>query len=360
MNIRNITIITKKELSGLYAEKTIVFAILLQLFIALFSSFLMVGLTTMYDPDALSEYRGVSYGIGYVGDDNGLYQSINERNDLVAYRMNLDSAIASLKERQLSAVVYVPPIPEDDEGPVLVTLYTLQNDLQSAIVEVKMKEAFFVYEEELRAMRSDRLIMEPITLDFPDTGGRSTYFEFVFGLLIPLLVFMPAIISAALVIDLITEEYQSGTLLTLLATTVTYAEMLTGKIAACILIVPIQSAAWLALLAANGIVVSNPLAILLHVIAGSMILILIGALCAIHYRERTSAQFVFSTAVVVIILAAMSLPYNPLNIIVLLSVDMIGPAHWAILAAGAGLAVALSLFLKRYADHISRLPYASG
>lgn len=32
------------------------------------------------------------------------------------------------------------------------------------------------------------------------------FFEFVFGLLIPLLVFMPAIIASALVIDLITEE----------------------------------------------------------------------------------------------------------------------------------------------------------
>jgi ABC-type Na+ efflux pump permease subunit len=356
MKSRNIGIVAKKELSGLYAEKTIVFAILLQLFIALFSSFLMVGLTAMYDPDAISGYQGVEYGIGYVGEEGGLYPIINERRDLAAYRMDLDSAIAALKERQLSAVIWVPPTLPDDEGPVVVTLYTLQNDIQSSIVEVKMKEVLLTFEEELRTLRSDRLIMQPIQLNFPEGGGRSNYFEFVFGLLIPLLVFMPAIISAALIIDLITEEYQSGTLETLLSTTVTYAEMLWGKILACILIVPIQSAAWLALLAANGIVVQHPIEILLHVTIGSMILILLGAFCALHYRERTSAQFIFSTAMVVVIIIAMAVPYNPLNLLVRLAVGTIGSLHWAIFSGIVALAVLISILLNRYADHIRHLP----
>ncbi|MCQ1538210.1 ABC transporter permease [Methanocalculus taiwanensis] len=356
MKSNNVLIVTKKELFGIYAEKTIVFAILLQLFIALFSSFLMVGLTTMYDPNALSGYQGVEYGIGYVGSDGDLYSIIDGRRDLRAYGMDLNTAIASLKERQLSAVVFVPDTPPDAEGPILVTLYMLQNDIQSAIVEVKMKEAFLAYEEELRTLRSDRLTLNPIRLNFPDSGGRSNYFEFVFALLIPLLVFMPAIISAALIIDLITEEYQSETLETLLSTTVTYGEMLWGKILACIAIVPIQSGAWLALLAANGIVVQHPLEILLHVICGSLILIIIGAFCALHYRERTSAQFIFSTAVVVMIIIAMSVPYNPLNLIVRLAVGTIGSLHWIVLSGVLALALFLSILLTRYAGRISRLP----
>ncbi len=356
MKSRNVLIVTKKELGGIYAEKTIVFAILLQLFIALFSSFLMVGLTTMYDPNALAGYRGVEYGIGYVGSDGDLYSIIDDRPDLRAYRMDLDPAIASLKERQLQAVVFVPDTPADADEPVLVTLYMLQNDIQSAVVEVKLKEAFLVYEEELRSVRSNRLTLTPIHLEFPETRERSSYFEFVFGLLIPLLVFMPAIISAALIIDLITEEYQAGTLETLLSTTVTYGEMLWGKILACIAIVPIQSAAWLLLLAANGIVVQHPLEILLHVVAGSMILIIIGAFCALHYRERTSAQFIFSTAVVVLIIIAMSFPYNPLNLIVRLSVGTIGSVHWVLLFGLLAFSLLLSLLLTRYAGRISRLP----
>ena len=42
--------VAKRELAGLRAEKTILLAIGIQLFIAAFSSFLVVGLVSMYDP----------------------------------------------------------------------------------------------------------------------------------------------------------------------------------------------------------------------------------------------------------------------------------------------------------------------
>ncbi len=54
MKARNLSIIAKKEFRGLLSERTILLAVLLQLFIALFSSFLMVGLTSMYVPASLS------------------------------------------------------------------------------------------------------------------------------------------------------------------------------------------------------------------------------------------------------------------------------------------------------------------
>ncbi|MGE5831464.1 MAG: ABC transporter permease, partial [Methanomicrobiales archaeon] len=47
MKGRHIWIVARKELSGINYEKTILFAILLQLFVAMFSSFLMVGLTSL-------------------------------------------------------------------------------------------------------------------------------------------------------------------------------------------------------------------------------------------------------------------------------------------------------------------------
>jgi hypothetical protein len=61
------------------------------------------------------------------------------------------------------------------------------------------------------------------------------------------------------------------------------------------------AAAWL-ILAVNGIMVrtwSHPA----QVTVTSLILILIAALVALHYRERTAAQFIFSAAVVVILSA---------------------------------------------------------
>lgn len=354
MNRRHIGIIAKKEFSGLYTEKTIIFAILLQLFIAMFSSFLLVGLTAMYDPEAMAGYSTTRYAVGYAGNDSPLVAEFEKHDDLLLYRIDLAEGVAALKERQLSAVVYAPDTSPDADDPIKVTLYLLQNDLQSSIINVKMKDLLLGYEAELREIRSDRLESFPLRLNFPEGITGTDFFEFVYGLLIPLLVFMPAIISAALIIDLITEEYQRQTLETLLSTPVTFTEMVWGKIVACELLIPVQAGIWLLLLSVNGIAIENTLPILLHVSVGGLLLILLGALVALHYRERTSAQFIFSTAVVVVVLFVMAMPYNPLNLIVRLSVNTIGYEQWVVLGitllAAAFLAWITTAYARRVGD----------
>ena len=76
MKARHVTIIAKKEFHGLFSEKTILLAVLLQLFIALFSSFLMVGLTSMYDPTSLSKYSHFRYDIAYAGNESPLLRNL--------------------------------------------------------------------------------------------------------------------------------------------------------------------------------------------------------------------------------------------------------------------------------------------
>jgi ABC-type Na+ efflux pump permease subunit len=344
MNRRNVWIIAKKEFRGLYNEKTIVLAIFLQLFIAMFSSFLVVGLTSMYDPAMLSGYSSIEYAVGYAGAPSGLEGYLDESADFKVYHMELSPAVAALKERKLAAVIYVPETPPDADDAVVITLYMLQNDLQAAVVGVKLKEAFVRFEEDLRAVRSERLSAIPIGLSIPEARGGGEFYEFIFGLLIPLLSFLPAIVAAALAIDLITEEYQFGTLETLMASPVSFAEMIWGKVLACELIVPVQAGAWLLLMMANGIRVQNFLPIVIHVSVLSFILILIAALTALFYRERTEAQFIYSTTLVIVMLVILAIPGNPLNVLTRLAVGTAGPDHWTVLVlvglAALGLAVA--------------------
>src|SRR5208337_2085618 len=279
----------------LFSEKTILLAVLLQVFIALFSSFLMVGLTSMYDPTSLSKYSHFRYDIAYAGNETPLLGYLEDSQDFRVNRMDLSTAVELLRERKISAVVYAPGTLPSAEDPVKITLYTLTNDLQGAIVDVKLKAVFLQYEQDLRKVRAGRLDVTPTPVQIPTSAGSGDFFEFVYGLLVPLLVFLPGIISSALIIDLITEEYQHETLETLLSTPVSFAEMIWGKVFACGVIVPLQAGAWILLLAANGIAIENPVLILLHVTLASLLLIMIGAVFALHYRERTAAQFVFST-----------------------------------------------------------------
>lgn len=354
MNLRHLSIIVKKEFRGLFNERTILLAVLLQLFIAMFSSFLMVGLTSMYDPSSLSKYSRFRYSIAYCGNDSGLREFLDKSPDFTVYDMELSPAVAALKERKLAAVIYMPQTTPDAAGPVKITLYSLQNDLQSAIVNVKLKDIFLKYEKDLRTIRAARLTEQPVPLGLPARRSGGDFYEFVYGLLIPLLVFMPAIIASALVIDLITEEYQHETLETLISTPVTFAEMVWGKVLACELLVPVQAGAWLFLLMANGIAIENVPLIFLQVTLTSLLPILLGALTALHYRERTAAQFIFSTALVVVILFVLALPANPLNILTRLAVGTAGMEQWVVLAGVIAIGAALSVATQLYAEKIGR------
>jgi ABC-type Na+ efflux pump permease subunit len=360
MKSKHLSIIARKEFRGLFNERTILLAVLLQLFIALFSSFLMVGLTSMYDPSSLSKYSRFRYNIAYAGNDSDVYGYLRNSPDFRVYRMDLSTGVAALEQRKLSAVIYVPDTAPASSDPVKITLYTLQNDLQSAIVDVKLKDIFLKYEKDLRVIRADRLTEQPVPLQIPKaTGGGGDFYEFVYGLLIPLLVFMPAIIASALIIDLITEEYQHETLETLISTPVTFTEMVWGKVLACEVLVPIQAGVWLALLMINGIAIQNAGLILVQVSVTSFILILLGAVVALHYRERTAAQFIFSTALVVVMLFALALPDNPLNLLTRLAVGTAGMEQWIVLGTTLVIILGLSVLMHGYAEKVGRMQHSA-
>jgi len=340
IQISRLFAVTKKELRAIRAEKTIILAILLQIFIAMFSSFLMVGLSAMYNPDMYKGISGIQYAVGYVDaglyyesdlsevysdlyaegfeldfslSNQRLYALLEQDREFVPYYMDLETALASLQERKLAAVLYVPEPDPTGTSALFLTLYTINNDLQSTVIEAKMQELFMQYERELRELKSDRLDSVPLPLGF-GRGQGGDFYEFLYLLLIPLLLFMPAIISAGLVIDLMTEEFSYKTLDILKTTPLAMTEAMWGKIVACILIIPIQSAAWLILLALNQIFVAHPLLLLTHVTLISSILIVIAAFLGLYYKDRSSAQLVFSALTVVLLMLVLTVPYNPIHL----------------------------------------------
>jgi ABC-type Na+ efflux pump permease subunit len=157
-----------------------------------------------------------------------------------------------------------------------------------------------------------------------------------------------------LAIDLLTEEYQHETLETLISTPITFAEMVWGKVLACELLVPVQAGAWLILLIINGIAIDNAGLILLQVSITSFILILLGTLTALHYRERTAAQFIFSTGLVVVMLLALALPYNPLNLLTRLAVGTAGVEQWFVLGITIGVILGLGYLTHWYAQKVGK------
>jgi hypothetical protein len=130
--------------------------------------------------------------------------------------------------------------------------------------------------------------------------------------------------------------------------------MVWGKVLACELMVPVQAGAWILLLMINGIAIQNPGLILLQVSVTSSILILLGTLTGLHYRERTAAQFIFSTALVIVMLLALALPFNPLNLLTRLAVGTAGVEQWVVLGGTSLFILGLGYVTHRYAEVVGQ------
>ncbi len=374
--LHNILSIARKDLNGLFNERTLVLTILIQLFIASFSSFLVVGLTSFYDPGALQEdeITSANLGLAYrseillnnstgtgtdtdtdisadtiintsadINTTTGTNASAGTRtrilredrsvNETLLYHLidksklspicypDYSSAGSSFYEGKIDGILLVPNTAVNGSDLIEIHIYLPETDLKATMLMLQLKEPLERFEQYVRDIRTKRLLdYMPIKLNIPKKSSNH-YFEFIYVALIPLLVFTPAFISGGLIVDFITEEFEQKTIDLLLVSPVTFSDILNGKILVATMIVPVQVLAWLLLLSLNGIYIHNILAIVLFVTAITLILVLTGALISIGLKNRGLAQLFYSLVLITLFLLCYTFPNSPMNIVTRLSID---------------------------------------
>jgi ABC-type Na+ efflux pump permease subunit len=134
-----------------------------------------------------------------------------------------------------------------------------------------------------------------------------------------------------------------------------------GKILAAVVLVPLQAGTWILLLSLNGVRISGPLEILLLVSVSALCLILLSSLIALHYGERTNAQTIFSLVFVIVIMAVLTVPYNPLNMVVRIATATAGVEMWPLLGFLVLVALTIGGIVFQYAQKLERgAPYLEG
>ena len=337
-----ILVIAKKESRALLIEKTLLLAVLIQLFIALFSSFLVIGLTSFYSPESL----GVSLGnvdIGIVGDEKGEFSKIikNDMKITASYFQTLEDAQTQFYNGKIDGVVVVPSTMLNSSNPIKVDLYLPKNDLRATLVAVNLKKPLEDFENLAREERSDRLPqVSTLSVEPPKSSG---YFEFIYGLLVPLLMFTPAFISGGLIIDFITEEFDHKTLELLLVSPMTLTDILGGKILFATIISPIQALSWIILLQLNEIVIKNPITMLILVTVLTLILVLFGTIFSLMFKERAQVHFIYSLLLLLMFTISSFMPNSPFNLIARLAIDSVSSQD--ISALWTYLVILIPLFL---------------
>jgi ABC-type Na+ efflux pump permease subunit len=304
-----ILVIAKRQLASLRNEKTILFAILVQLFVALFSSFLVVGIVAVYDPSGVEQGRTITVGLS--GDySDGLREQIEDSNsptNILDYESR-ESAIEAFEEGRISAVIHTS---ENDEGQVIANVVAPEKGLSSTLVVVRTQSILENFGQNLRQERSNQIKdVQTIDIDGP-VSSQPPFTSFIYTVLIPLLLFLPSFISGAIVIDSIIEDKKTGMMEMLRTSPISSNELVIGKLLTPLLLGPVQIFVWLVLLNLNGISIDRPEIIIL--IGAGLTGIAIG--CAVSvtrfFQDRGLAQFAYSSVLVLILGLSTLLPELP-------------------------------------------------
>ena len=293
--------VVKKELGSVLRDRTILIAILIQLFIASFSSGLLLGMFSLYDADTVLRFSGSRIRIGVVDvPDNPLGSFLADRGLRVIPFGTLTEAESAFYEGKISAIVDPP---RDANGITEIKLYLPDSDTMSSLIRTVIQEPLKQYENYLRAQKG-------VEMHYTDLQGEpSTSFEFIYSVLLPMLMFFPAFVAGSLSIDSITEEVENNTVQTLLSAPLTVNGMVSAKISSVLILSILQCGAWLVLLKLNGIAIQNTGWILLLALIVSGITSTSAALGAVLLKDRERSQFIYA----LMLLAALAIS-NLLNL----------------------------------------------
>jgi len=319
--------IARRELAALRSEKTIVLALLIQLFVAGFSSFLVVGLVSMYDPSSI-EGGGVGVAVtGEGGED--VVESLEDVDGLhpVAFE-DAERARTEFRSGRLDAMLLTT---RTDTGRIHVQASVPDSGVRSTLVVTRLRDGLRALERDQRTHYADRLEFEPIPL--PEQGSSSPYFGFTYTVLVPLLCFLPVFISGSIAVDSVSEELERGTLELLRVAPVSLVDVVDGKLLAAAALAPAQALLWLGLLRVNGIAIGSVAALVALVGAIAAAIVALGLAIALVAPDRRQGQLVYSVGVLSAFVVASLLPEHPANTVAKLAIDSPTATTWTLLAS---------------------------
>ena len=330
--------IAKRDLSSLSREKTIVLALLIQLFVAAFSSFLVVGLTSLYSPGS------VSAGEGVAGEhDDALVRAADDQSGVRAIVYpNPEAARDAYQDGNVHATL----LAVDSGDRIDVTVIAPTESIETTLIVDQVRTLLEAVERTERIARSDSLTRSTVPL--PDDVDASPYFGFTYTVLVPLLLFLPPFISGSVAVDALTEEIERGTLELLRVAPLSLVDIVDGKALAMILIAPAQAVLWIGLLGFNGIGIANVGQILLVVTALTTLVVTLGLSLGVLTARRRQAQLLYSVLVIFGFGLLTFAPEHPATTVAKLAVDSPTATTTLHVAAYAVAAAALFVVARRF------------
>lgn len=299
----------KRELKSITREKTIMFAIIVQFFIASFSSIILVGIMAFYDPASIADNTRVRIEAGIVGGDESagpLLDYLDESNVRLHFYATISEAENAFLARRIDTILMLP---ENASGVVDMKLIMPELDATKTIVFMVLDKPLKKYENYLR-----RSAGVDVRYDGSEGKPHTTY-EFLYSLIVPILMLFPALIAGSIVVDTVSEEFENKTFDTLAAAPVSPGQIVASKVSAAILTAVVQLMLWVGLLRINDIVIQNAALVIVLGIVIAVVISTVTAVTALYFKDRERSQFVYSILLMAIIGGSYFLNPSPFSLI---------------------------------------------
>jgi ABC-type Na+ efflux pump permease subunit len=330
--------IVKKELRSVTREKTIMIAIAIQLFIASFSSVILVGLLSFYDPDSIGANFQANLGVGVLGDaGTPLINFLRARGMRATYYAAPADAERAFQRGVIDAITYVPA---EQAAPVEMELVLPQSEARASMILILLKEPLKQYENWLRRERG-------VDLKYTSaTGLPSTSYEFLYSIIVPVLMFFPAFVAGSMAVDSTAEEIENQTLDTLRAAPISIRAILGSKIAAALIVAVLQCGMWILLLRLNRISLQNiPLVLLLAILVAAINAVASASVASV-FRDRERSQFFYSILILAVISLSAFLNFSPITLMTRLATGDVYTGFADVAVYGLVLIALLAVFTR--------------
>lgn len=331
-----------KETRDILRERSIIVALVVQLFIAGFSTSLSIGLSGLYDPGTVGRFPPAQVAFDGTPELGALLGTA--RNLRVQTTASSD-AIARFNQGQVDGVV----LETVSNGTHRISLLIPDGGIQATLLLTQLRDLLQTYELQLRRAHQADLVHPVLAVEAP--AGRSFPFGFVYATLLPLLVFTPVVLSGAIAGDTLVQEVQARTLGVLRSAPISVRQLLAGKLLAPIVLAPLQVLLWIGLFALNGIPVGHVGLILAVATLAAILMASLAAAIGLGVPRPSQAQAAYALVAILVVALSLLLPRDPMGLVARLATGSVDAASWGslawLLAAAAGAALLGLRFARR-------------
>jgi ABC-2 type transport system permease protein len=298
-----IHIIALREIRAMLKEKSFIFILLLETLLVSSSGLLSVGYVIMTSPESssmLSQLSSLIY-VGVVSDTpQPITQVLTEGRINYKVYPGIAQADADMRNGIVDAIVMgdisFSGNQTVDMRPAFMNVFLPANSPKVPLTKLALKKVLLRLEEKLR---EKKIAMFAPTLDFtpykimnfkPQANSIEIYFIFT----LPLLLFLPSIISGSLVIDSITQDLESRQILNLILTPLTDSQIVFGKALASLLLSLMQSVLWLLVLSLTFMSPQNNAALIVFCGLYTVIYMNAGSILSLYLGKMKSSQILYT------------------------------------------------------------------